>query len=234
MLDEVIADFLGGYPPYQAVLRLPGIGPVLAAVVIAEIGDVRRFPGPGQLCSWAGLTPRHRESDAKVARGHITKQGSPVLRWATVEAIGASPPAARPASSRTPSSTAVARRPGTSPRSRRPASCSPASSTRSATGRSGPWRPAAQQRPREQARTRAARDRLQVWPPPPGGAAAALIDPAARRRPPHAPAANRPREPRRDDRSQAPATDKAAPWGRNTTAYRRPFPPPHYRAQNPS
>jgi hypothetical protein len=31
MLDEVIADFLGGYPPYQAVLRLPGIGPVLAA-----------------------------------------------------------------------------------------------------------------------------------------------------------------------------------------------------------
>ena len=77
MLDEVIADFLGGHPPYQAVLRLPGIGPVLAAVVIAEIGDVSRFPGPGQLCSWAGLTPRHRESDVKVARGHITKQGSP-------------------------------------------------------------------------------------------------------------------------------------------------------------
>ena len=34
-----------------------------------------------------GLTPRHRESDAKITRGHITKQGSPVLRWAVVKAI---------------------------------------------------------------------------------------------------------------------------------------------------
>ena len=96
LLDEVIADFLGDWPPYQAVLRLPGIGPVLAAVAIAEIGDVSRFPGPGQLCSWAGLTPRHRESDVKVARGHITKQGSPILRWAMVEAIQHQPAASPP------------------------------------------------------------------------------------------------------------------------------------------
>jgi len=96
MLDEVIADFLGDWPPYQAVLRLPGIGPVLAAVVIAEIGDVSRFPSPGHLCSWAGLTPRHRESDVKVARGHITKQGSPALRWATVEAIQHQPAGSPP------------------------------------------------------------------------------------------------------------------------------------------
>jgi transposase len=96
MLDEVIADFLGAYPPYLAVLRLPGIGPVLAAVAIAEIGDVSRFPGPGQLCSWAGLTPRHRESDIKVTRGHITKQGSPILRWAMVEAIQHQPAASPP------------------------------------------------------------------------------------------------------------------------------------------
>jgi Transposase IS116/IS110/IS902 family len=165
--------------------------PVLGAVTVAEIGDVSRFPGPGQLCSWAGLTPRHRESDVKVARGYITKQGSPVLRWAMVEAAGTSRPPARPASSRTPSSTAAAGRPGTSPRSRRPASCSPASCARCATGRSGPWPPSAARSPRpgEQARNRAARNRLQVWPPPPGGAAAALIDPAARRGPPHAPAA---------------------------------------------
>jgi transposase len=35
----------------------------------------------------AGLTPRHRESDTKVARGHVTKQGSRLLRWALIEAI---------------------------------------------------------------------------------------------------------------------------------------------------
>jgi transposase len=96
MLDTVIADLLGHYPPYQAVQQLPGIGPVLAAVIVAEIGDISRFPGPAPLCSWAGLTPRHRESDLKVARGHITKQGSPILRWALVEAIQHQPATSPP------------------------------------------------------------------------------------------------------------------------------------------
>jgi transposase len=87
LLDAVIADLLAGHDGYRAIQALPGIGPVLAAVIVAEIGDIRRFSCPAKLCCWAGLTPRHRESDAKVARGHITKQGSPILRWATVEAI---------------------------------------------------------------------------------------------------------------------------------------------------
>ena len=96
MLDTVIADLLGHYPPYRAVQQLPGIGPVLAAVIIAEIGDISRFPGPAPLCSWAGLTPRHRESDLKVARGHITKQGSPVLRWALAGAVQHQPAGSPP------------------------------------------------------------------------------------------------------------------------------------------
>ena len=87
MLSEVIADLLAGDRGYQVIQQLPGIGPVLAAVIIAEIGDVTRFKNAAQLCSWAGLTPRHRESDIKVARGHVTKQGSRLLRWAVIEAI---------------------------------------------------------------------------------------------------------------------------------------------------
>jgi transposase len=87
VLDTVLADLLGHHDGYRAVQALPGIGPVLAAVITAEIGDIRRFGHPARLCSWAGLTPRHRESDVKVARGHITKQGSPILRWALIEAI---------------------------------------------------------------------------------------------------------------------------------------------------
>ena len=96
LLDAVIGDLLGSYPPYHAVRRLPGLGPVLAAVAVAEIGDVSRFPAPGHLCSWAGLTPRHRESDLKVARGHITKQGSPLLRWAMTEAVQHQPAGSPP------------------------------------------------------------------------------------------------------------------------------------------
>jgi len=87
MLSQVTADLLAGDRGYQVIQQLPGIGPVHAAVIIAEIGDVTRFQSAAQLCSWAGLTPRHRESDAKVVRGHITKQGSPVLRWAVIEAV---------------------------------------------------------------------------------------------------------------------------------------------------
>jgi len=92
----VLADLLAGHEGYAAIQQLPGIGPVLAAVIVAEIGDIRRFPGPGQLGSWAGLTPRHYESDTKVIRGHVTKQGSRVLRWAVTEAIQRQPAGSRP------------------------------------------------------------------------------------------------------------------------------------------
>jgi transposase len=87
MLSGVTADLLAGDRGYQVIQQLPGIGPVLAAVIVAEIGDVTRFKTAAQLCSWAGLTPRHRESDVKVTRGHVTKQGSQMLRWALIEAI---------------------------------------------------------------------------------------------------------------------------------------------------
>jgi transposase len=55
---------------------------------MAEIGDVSRFASAARLCSWAGLTPRHRESDTTVHRGHISKQGSRLVRWVAVEAVG--------------------------------------------------------------------------------------------------------------------------------------------------
>jgi transposase len=72
---------------FTAIQALPGVGPILAAVFVAEIGDVTRFARPQQLCSWAGMTPKHRESDTKVHRGRITKQGNKLVRWAAVEAV---------------------------------------------------------------------------------------------------------------------------------------------------
>jgi transposase len=79
---KLVAD-----PGYTAVQQLPGIGPILAAVFLAEIGEVTRFTKPGQLASWAGLTPKHHESDTHVHRGRITKQGSRLVRWAAVESV---------------------------------------------------------------------------------------------------------------------------------------------------
>ena len=57
----------------------------MAAILVAEIGDVTRFRSPAALCSWAGLTPKHHESDTTVHRGDMTKQGSRLVRWAVIE-----------------------------------------------------------------------------------------------------------------------------------------------------
>ena len=85
--DTRIHMRLKGHPGYEEIQRIAGVGRVLAAVFVAEIGDVHRFHSAAHLCSWAGLTPRHRESDTHVQRGNITKQGSRLLRWAAVEAV---------------------------------------------------------------------------------------------------------------------------------------------------
>lgn len=87
MVEREIAKVLDGHVGYRAVQTIGGVGPILAAVFVAEIGDVTRFPRPAHLASWAGLTPQHRESDTKVHRGHITKQGPKLVRWAAIEAV---------------------------------------------------------------------------------------------------------------------------------------------------
>jgi len=86
-LDKRIPTMLAGHQGYHAIQAIPGVGPLLAAVFVAEIGDVTRFDSPHRLTSWAGLTPKHRESDTKVTRLGITKQGSRHVRWAAIEAV---------------------------------------------------------------------------------------------------------------------------------------------------
>ncbi|MGH8883975.1 MAG: transposase [Egibacteraceae bacterium] len=71
-------------------------------MLVAEIGDVTRFPAPPQLCCWAGLTPRHRECDLVVHRGHITKQGSRWCARCAVEAVGRLPWATQHQAARRP------------------------------------------------------------------------------------------------------------------------------------
>jgi transposase len=87
MVEREVGHRLASDDGYRAIQVIPGVGPVLGAIFVAEIGDISRFPGPDRLASWAGLTPRHRESDTTVHRGHITKQGSRLVRWAAVEAV---------------------------------------------------------------------------------------------------------------------------------------------------
>jgi transposase len=86
-LDRDIHRILRDDAGYNAIQAIYGVGRILAAVFVAEIGDVTRFDSPKALCSWAGLTPKHKESDTHVYRGRITKQGSRLVRWAAIEAV---------------------------------------------------------------------------------------------------------------------------------------------------
>jgi transposase len=71
----------------MAALKSPlmslGIGAEVAATILAESGDITRFPGPGEYSAFCGLDPSVRDSGDSI-RGvsHISNRGSPLLRWA--------------------------------------------------------------------------------------------------------------------------------------------------------
>jgi transposase len=87
VVEGHLAQQLKGDAGYLAIQAIKGVGPIMAGIFHAEIGDATRFSSARHLCSWAGLTPSHHESDTKVRRGHITRQGNHLVRWAAIEAV---------------------------------------------------------------------------------------------------------------------------------------------------
>jgi transposase len=85
-LDREIRRRCGINPVAQALQQIPGIGPFIALLLLAEIGDVQRFPTAKHLASYTGLVPSLYASGEHRWGGAITKQGSSVLRWALVQA----------------------------------------------------------------------------------------------------------------------------------------------------
>jgi transposase len=90
-LAKQLKAFAKSAPPREAEARAklataPGIGPVTIDVIVSELGDVRRFPSAKKVCAYAGLVPGMRDSGDKHKNLPITKAGSPLLRWALVEA----------------------------------------------------------------------------------------------------------------------------------------------------
>jgi transposase len=69
-----------------ALCALPGVGVITAMTLVAEVGDISRFPTARKLCAGAGLTPSMRNSDRKAHHGHITKTGPPAVRHVLGEA----------------------------------------------------------------------------------------------------------------------------------------------------
>ncbi|MGI8425326.1 MAG: IS110 family transposase [Actinomycetota bacterium] len=94
--DEVALEaMIEQTPAYRRLLTLPGMGPILAAVVSSEIDEIARFRTAQKLCGYAGLCPTTSSSGDKTYQGRLMRHCNKWLRWGFVEAawvaVGCSP-----------------------------------------------------------------------------------------------------------------------------------------------
>jgi transposase len=85
--EEVIEELAESFPAVRTLkAEMPGVGPTLAAVLVAELGPMERFTSAKAMGRFAGLTPSDRSSAGKTRYGSITREGSEHLRWALTQA----------------------------------------------------------------------------------------------------------------------------------------------------
>jgi transposase len=70
----------------KLVSTVPGIGYYTALTIVAELGDINRFPDTDKVVSYCGLNPTVHQSAGHEHYGSITKTGPTSLRWILVEA----------------------------------------------------------------------------------------------------------------------------------------------------
>jgi transposase len=64
--------------------QIPGVGPIVATALIAEVGDWKEFSSGRSLAAWIGLVPKQHSTGGKDRLGGISKQGNRYLRWLLV------------------------------------------------------------------------------------------------------------------------------------------------------
>jgi transposase len=85
-LSQAIEHEAAKRPEAQRLRTHPGVGALTALAFVLIIGDVGRFPCGKQIASYLGLVPLEKSSGNRRRLGHITKQGSSMLRFLLVEA----------------------------------------------------------------------------------------------------------------------------------------------------
>jgi transposase len=85
--DGLVKALYGELEEAARIDTVPGFARTLSVLVAVEIADIRRFPRPADLHSYAGVIPSTHASGGRTFHGHITKQGSAWLRWAILEAV---------------------------------------------------------------------------------------------------------------------------------------------------
>jgi transposase len=85
-LHRQIHTFANHQPGCKALQAQYGVGPIISTAIWAMMGDTRRFSASRQAVRHTGLDVTVYSSDGKRSRGHLAKQGPPLLRWALYEA----------------------------------------------------------------------------------------------------------------------------------------------------
>jgi transposase len=67
-------------PTSKRLETIPGVGPVIATRIIAEVADPSSFKSGRAFSAWIGLVPKQHSSGGRDKLGHITKKGNPELR----------------------------------------------------------------------------------------------------------------------------------------------------------
>ena len=83
-IDKSIMALHRGCEASQRLAEIPGIGPIGATALVAEIGDWKTFSSGRSLAAWIGLVPKQHATGGKDRLGSITKQGNRYLRWLLV------------------------------------------------------------------------------------------------------------------------------------------------------
>jgi transposase len=86
-MREVLEADLQNDSRGEILMSLPGVGKLTAYTLLAEIGDIRRFPNGRALAAYAGLLPLDRESAEKDFGRHTNSSCNRYLRWAALEAV---------------------------------------------------------------------------------------------------------------------------------------------------
>ena len=85
-LSQAVEQEVEKCPDAQRLATHPGVGPLTAMAFVLIIGKAERFQCEKQVASYLGLVPLEDSSGDQRRLGHITKQGSPMLRFLLVEA----------------------------------------------------------------------------------------------------------------------------------------------------
>jgi transposase len=83
-IDKSILALHRGCEASRRLAEIPGIGPIGATALVAEIGDWKTFSSGRSVAAWIGLVPKQHTTGGKDRLGSITKQGNRYLRWLLV------------------------------------------------------------------------------------------------------------------------------------------------------